>query len=62
MTDRASRTADPPGRPQPTRAIDDPLMLGRAARLVRLALARQTGRPDDHHSAKAETPTLDNRP
>lgn len=61
MTDRAPSTADPPQHARPTRALDDPLTLGRAARIVRLALARQTGRPDDH-TPKAEAPIPENRP
>lgn len=61
MTDRAPSTADPPEHAHTTRALDDPLTLGRAARIVRLALARQTGRPDDH-TPKTETPKPENRP
>lgn len=57
MTDRAESTADPPERARATRALDDPITLGRAARIVRLALARKTGRPDEDHTLKAETLT-----
>jgi hypothetical protein len=41
----------------PTRALDDPLTLGRAARIVRVALDRKIGRLDDHDRPKAATET-----
>ncbi|SFQ75411.1 hypothetical protein SAMN05421854_1232 [Amycolatopsis rubida] len=60
MTDKPARTVAP-GQTPSTRALDDPITLGRAARIVRLALARQTGRPHDQ-TGKAATPTPDKQP